>query len=304
MESQTQSSTRAPRELQNWRVQGNPPTLRQPCANPSPTFRQPFANLFCQPLSNPLFPWTPGTCLETRVNGFLSERRLIRLTFWDTLWEQFGLSDQSALIDASLWRKPLKNLCKASNTQPKTQRSKPLWERNGLNISRFKLFARISYLGFWDRPIVSAGEQFNFCSGTLGSRRPTILEFRNTPGESKWYVQSKDPTAQQLAKGVGRVTKSLHSTALQFGNAPSKSHTPSARLNLWTWERERERETERKRRREKKREREKGIWRETERERERDREKKKGGTERERERATERDREKQRGIDRYIHIYI
>ena len=36
-----------------------------------------------------------------------SEKRLIRLTFWDTLWEQFGLSDQSALIDASLWRKPL-----------------------------------------------------------------------------------------------------------------------------------------------------------------------------------------------------
>ena len=73
---------RAPRELQNWRVQGNPPTLcqpfanpspthRQPFANPSPTSRQPFASLFCQPLSNPLFPWTPGTRLETRVNGFL-----------------------------------------------------------------------------------------------------------------------------------------------------------------------------------------------------------------------------------------
>ena len=27
--------------------------------------RQPF----CQPLSSPLFPWTPGTRLETRVNG-------------------------------------------------------------------------------------------------------------------------------------------------------------------------------------------------------------------------------------------
>ena len=74
-----------------------------------------------------------------------SETRLIRLTFWDTLWEQFGLSDQSALIDASLWRKPLKNLCKSSSTQPFTQPSKPLWERNGLNISRFKLFRSISY---------------------------------------------------------------------------------------------------------------------------------------------------------------
>lgn len=35
-----------------------------------------------------------------------------------------------------------------------------------------------------------AGEQFNFVSGTLGSRRPTVLEFRNDrslPG-SKWYI--------------------------------------------------------------------------------------------------------------------
>ena len=41
--------------------------------------------------------------------GKSSETRLIRLTFWDTLWEHFGLSDQSALIDASLWKEtPLK----------------------------------------------------------------------------------------------------------------------------------------------------------------------------------------------------
>ena len=35
-----------------------------------------------------------------------------------------------------------------------------------------------------------AGEQFNFVSGTLGSRRPTVLEFRNVPNQegSKWYV--------------------------------------------------------------------------------------------------------------------
>ena len=72
MESQTRVSKRAPREFRNWRVQGNPLTLRQPFANPSPTPRQPFANLFCQPLSNPLFPWTPGTRLETLVNGFLN----------------------------------------------------------------------------------------------------------------------------------------------------------------------------------------------------------------------------------------
>lgn len=33
-----------------------------------------------------------------------------------------------------------------------------------------------------------AGECFNFISGTLGSRRPTVLEFRHAPGytASKW----------------------------------------------------------------------------------------------------------------------
>ena len=67
MASQTCSSKRAFRELQNWRVQENLPTLRKPCANLSPTFRQPFANLFCQPLSKFLFMWNPGTRLETRV---------------------------------------------------------------------------------------------------------------------------------------------------------------------------------------------------------------------------------------------
>ena len=68
-------------------VQGNPltlrqpfanpsPTLCQPFANPSPTFYQPFANLFCQPLSNPLFPWTPGTRLDqVRKNS-------LNIKFW------------------------------------------------------------------------------------------------------------------------------------------------------------------------------------------------------------------------------
>merc|ERR1719247_2196762 len=37
-----------------------------------------------------------------------------------------------------------------------------------------------------------AGEQFNHCSGTLGSRRPTVLEFRNVASlsKSKWYVKN------------------------------------------------------------------------------------------------------------------
>ena len=57
MESQTQTrvSKRAPREFRNWRVQGNPLTLRQ---HPVPTLRQPFAKhspTLCQPfLPTPL----------------------------------------------------------------------------------------------------------------------------------------------------------------------------------------------------------------------------------------------------------
>lgn len=38
-----------------------------------------------------------------------------------------------------------------------------------------------------------AGECFNFISGTLGSRRPTVLEFRNVVGsaKSKWYMRNR-----------------------------------------------------------------------------------------------------------------
>eukprot|EP00913_Durusdinium_trenchii_P008037 g7536.t1 len=38
-----------------------------------------------------------------------------------------------------------------------------------------------------------AGETFNFISGTLGSRRPTILEFRNVVGSkaSRWFVRDR-----------------------------------------------------------------------------------------------------------------
>ena len=39
----------------------------------------------------------------------------------------------------SLKETPLKPVQSLRHTQPKTQRSKPLWERNGLNISRFNL---------------------------------------------------------------------------------------------------------------------------------------------------------------------
>lgn len=36
-----------------------------------------------------------------------------------------------------------------------------------------------------------AGETFNFISGTLGSRRPTVLEFRHCKGKSRWYMRDR-----------------------------------------------------------------------------------------------------------------
>jgi len=61
-----------------------------------------------------------------------------------------------------------------------------------------------------------AGEPFNFVSGTLGSRRPTVLEFRNVPGlsPSKWSVMDDShqwhsyPMAQVMEK-VGQSHESL-----------------------------------------------------------------------------------------------
>lgn len=56
-----------------------------------------------------------------------------------------------------------------------------------------------------------AGECFNFISGTLGSRRPTILEFSHAPGypTSKWYVRDRktnhwmEHPIEQVMKIVG-----------------------------------------------------------------------------------------------------
>eukprot|EP00930_Biecheleria_cincta_P028097 TRINITY_DN19599_c0_g2_i1.p1 TRINITY_DN19599_c0_g2~~TRINITY_DN19599_c0_g2_i1.p1 ORF type:complete len:728 (-),score=155.12 TRINITY_DN19599_c0_g2_i1:183-2366(-) len=44
-----------------------------------------------------------------------------------------------------------------------------------------------------------AGECFNFISGTLGSRRPTVLEFRHAPNEAKsrWHVRDRKTNVWQ-----------------------------------------------------------------------------------------------------------
>mmetsp|Transcript_9918 Transcript_9918/g.21610 ORF Transcript_9918/g.21610 Transcript_9918/m.21610 type:complete len:728 (-) Transcript_9918:14-2197(-) len=54
-----------------------------------------------------------------------------------------------------------------------------------------------------------AGEQFNFISGTLGSRRPTVLEFRNVKtaeGGSKWSILDKK-TGQWQTRETAEVMK-------------------------------------------------------------------------------------------------
>mmetsp|Transcript_14340 Transcript_14340/g.32621 ORF Transcript_14340/g.32621 Transcript_14340/m.32621 type:complete len:729 (-) Transcript_14340:210-2396(-) len=51
-----------------------------------------------------------------------------------------------------------------------------------------------------------AGEQFNFVSGSLGSRRPSVLEFRNVASHtaSKWFVRDR-ATNQWSEHSVGEV---------------------------------------------------------------------------------------------------
>jgi len=60
-----------------------------------------------------------------------------------------------------------------------------------------------------------AGETFNFVCGTLGSRRPTVLEFRNAPHPNKWHVyddsikQWSPHSVEEVCVIVGRAHESL-----------------------------------------------------------------------------------------------
>lgn len=67
-----------------------------------------------------------------------------------------------------------------------------------------------------------AGETFNFISGSLGSRRPTVLEFRNVPGakESRWYVRDR-ATNQWLEHPVQRVMKIVGDAHEELGETVS-----------------------------------------------------------------------------------
>ena len=79
MESQTGSSKPAFRELQDWRVQGNPlPTLRQPFANLSQTLCQPFLPT---PLQAPLSVDPVNPHLERGLPAFLAKYFGANLSF-------------------------------------------------------------------------------------------------------------------------------------------------------------------------------------------------------------------------------
>jgi len=68
-----------------------------------------------------------------------------------------------------------------------------------------------------------AGETFNFISGTLGSRRPTVLEFRNVASEkkSRWFVRDRatmqwnEHPIQQVMQLVGDAHEELGETVSQ-----------------------------------------------------------------------------------------
>jgi len=62
-----------------------------------------------------------------------------------------------------------------------------------------------------------AGEQFNFISGTLGSRRPTVLEFRNVPGPSKWYWLDSQ-TNQWQQRPTSQVQELVSKAHTDLGN--------------------------------------------------------------------------------------
>eukprot|EP00929_Paragymnodinium_shiwhaense_P042462 TRINITY_DN2196_c0_g1_i1.p1 TRINITY_DN2196_c0_g1~~TRINITY_DN2196_c0_g1_i1.p1 ORF type:complete len:746 (+),score=242.45 TRINITY_DN2196_c0_g1_i1:110-2347(+) len=79
-----------------------------------------------------------------------------------------------------------------------------------------------------------AGEQFNFCSGTLGSRRPTVLEFRNvgTVQESKWYWLAQDTMQWQhkpMAEVLGLVSDAHNSLGQSVSKDPIYLRIESSR---------------------------------------------------------------------------
>eukprot|EP00440_Ansanella_granifera_P049326 gb/GFBE01053442.1/.p1 GENE.gb/GFBE01053442.1/~~gb/GFBE01053442.1/.p1 ORF type:complete len:726 (+),score=176.49 gb/GFBE01053442.1/:1-2178(+) len=68
-----------------------------------------------------------------------------------------------------------------------------------------------------------AGECFNFISGSLGSRRPTVLEFRHSPiaGPSKWHVRDRK-TNQWQEFPIDRVMQIVGAAHEELGESVSR----------------------------------------------------------------------------------
>jgi len=78
-----------------------------------------------------------------------------------------------------------------------------------------------------------AGEQFNFCSGTLGSRRPTVLEFRHvdTATTSKWFILNKDTNQwnhQPMDKVLSIISEAHNSLGASVSADPVNIRVESA----------------------------------------------------------------------------
>ena len=68
-----------------------------------------------------------------------------------------------------------------------------------------------------------AGEQFNFVSGTLGSRRPTVLEFRNNPTLPAAVWQMMDPkTHKWRTFPISEVMRVVGESHQSLGNSVSR----------------------------------------------------------------------------------
>jgi GTP-binding protein EngB required for normal cell division len=67
-----------------------------------------------------------------------------------------------------------------------------------------------------------AGETFNFVSGTLGSRRPTVLEFRNAPFPNRWSIfddkamKWEEAPVERVMHVVGQAHESLGTNVSEF----------------------------------------------------------------------------------------
>jgi GTP-binding protein EngB required for normal cell division len=68
-----------------------------------------------------------------------------------------------------------------------------------------------------------AGETFNFISGTLGSRRPTVLEFRNVAAQpaSRWFVRDRQ-SSQWGEHAVSEVMKIIGDAHEELGETVSR----------------------------------------------------------------------------------